>query len=441
MSALQNWNPDAYREELRQKLYGQPGQGAFGAGQGPQAPPSQDTGMAPNGGAIQPPMPQMQSAQAQSAPVQTPAAAPQQSERKKIPIYPGGVQPKYTAEAAQSIKTPQDMVKKMSNADEFISAWEQERGSVNDHYDSMVRELGQRPDNSKLSKKDKFAMLMEFGLNLIKASQRGSGQSLAGALATSAGATFAGQRAKEMDAQDRYDARRSAIEQGRAGALKGLGTRSDALKTAFTVDREQAAAEKDRGYGDEVVGVEDTTSGLSGRTRGGALRLLMDPATGKQAQRDPKASGSRASSTYEQEHANLTEMYKRQGFSEAESRDKATRKMREGRNSTGRGFRKVARDEAKQVLSGSDDWKYASPADREKMLKDYIEQERRAAINDAYGIDLSEPGPYRSLGAIVGLGGERRASKSAENDLRDNPELATEFYEYYGYLPDDFWPE
>lgn len=432
---------------MQQQPAGQgPSVGAFGGSQ-PGAMPAQ------GGGPIEPPQGggALGMSQAPAAPSQSTGGAfsqQTQAERQKIPILPAGMKPedlKFKKGAVEQVKTPADLMNALepSSSARFLSAWEKERGSIDDKYSYMLRELGQRPDaNKKLTKQDKFAMLMEGGLNLIKFSQRGSGNSLGGAIAQSVGATFAGQRQKELAAPEQFDKRKGALLGARSAELKELGSRSGALKDASTIDRNDAAAVRDRGYAGEVVGTENLDSGVVGRTRGGALQTMTDPNTGKPAKRDPKAAGSAASTSYEIEHGYMTRMYQRNGkMTQEQAEDAATKEMQRRGTSGGKSVRRLAGEYVKEILSGSDEWKNAKPDERVILKEQMMEDERKQAIKEAYGIDLDEK-MYGGLGATVGLGSmDRKPSEDDIAELRADPGAAIEFYEFFGTLPDDFWPE
>lgn len=270
-----------------------------------------------------------------NAPVSQPAPQANQNlapagQRGSIPIMPEGFKFDLDQGKAASAKTPGDLVDAMKPASrrEYMGWWEQQNGAINDQFNTMLQKLGQRPsDVGKLSRKEKFAALMDFGFQLMAASgskrSGGQGNNLGAAMAVAAGNTVGGIENRRQGAISQFDQQAQAIETGRQGALKNLGTQGDAMKAQSQIDRDDAAIEKDRGYGNEVVDVEPLTSGLAGRTRSGNLMSLTDPITNKPAQ--PSANSPRANqSEYSTRHTHLTNMYIRGGANPTKAFDAAT---------------------------------------------------------------------------------------------------------------------
>lgn len=146
---------------------------------------------------------------------------------------------KYDQEKLDKAKTVADhvMAMKPSSGERFMDWWEKEHGQINAAYDTIKEQLGHPPEpNRLLSRKEKFAALMDFGVNLIKASEGGAKNPTAVAV----GATVQGLDNKNQLERDRFDQRSGVIEKGRNDALKTLGNRGDALKGAAEIDMRKA---------------------------------------------------------------------------------------------------------------------------------------------------------------------------------------------------------
>lgn len=191
-------------------------------------------------------------------------AATEPAQKTKIPVMPAGFD--------MATAFDGDKVTKANNASELIDAmkpkarnqfmdwWEQQYGAINDHYDQVRAQIGQRPDaDRKLSRKEKWAALMDFGLNLIKSSQSqqqgGQGDNLGSALAVAAGNTVSGIDQKRNLEAATYDQKAPGVETGRQTALKNLGSYGDALKGQASIDADRA---RQAGYERETDKAPDT---------------------------------------------------------------------------------------------------------------------------------------------------------------------------------------
>jgi hypothetical protein len=170
---------------------------------------------------------------------------------KKIQIGPPGFAPKFDPEKIESAKTIKDVLDAMPKKDQgtYMDWWEKQHGAINEKWNAIEAQLGQRPKKGgKLSRKDKFGLLMEFGLNLIKNSQpRGHSQpTLADAGAGAVHDTVRGAQARQEYDEALYDQRLGAARAGRAEELKGIGNYGDALKGQSQIDEnERQGAEAD----------------------------------------------------------------------------------------------------------------------------------------------------------------------------------------------------
>jgi hypothetical protein len=212
---------------------------------------------------------------------------------------------------------------------EYMDWWEKQYGSVNAKWDKVQQDIGKRPDpRRKLSRREKFDALMEFGLNLMRASQPdASGGDTTSAVTSALGETVRGQQAKRYGEQQAYDQDLAGAEAGRAGELKDLGNRGAALKTAAEIDNTRGQIAERAAKPNEIDSVMDTTEGKVSQTRGGALSVLKSPDTGKTLRADPRI-GARGGAlqdnrpSEEKKYEHLTSL----GFSKEEAYEVAYRR-------------------------------------------------------------------------------------------------------------------
>lgn len=209
--------------------------------------------------------------QAQPAPAaggQQPPAQPQGI------AQPGGkgeiptptVTPEYDPKKLAKAQTTLDLLNAMKpkSRTDYMDWYEKTHGDIDQHYDNLQTQLGQRPgdDDEDLSKKEKFAKLLEFGLHLMKASAPAStnqGAALAGTLSDSADSYQQAVADKNAGAQKDYETQHAAIETQRTAALKGIGTPLDAMKAQDTRDKDAAAETKDTASAYKSISDANTT--------------------------------------------------------------------------------------------------------------------------------------------------------------------------------------
>jgi len=111
----------------------------------------------------------------------------------------------------------------------YMDWWEQQHGSINQRYDAMLQDLGQRPDpNRQPTRKEMFGELMNFGLNLMRNARRG-GDNVA-AVGQSAQEAMQGQQAKQQQQTADYDNQKASIEAQRQNQLKDIGNYGNAVR-------------------------------------------------------------------------------------------------------------------------------------------------------------------------------------------------------------------
>jgi hypothetical protein len=187
-------------------------------------------------------------------------------------------------EDLKDVKTLPELIQKMpeQKANEYMGWWEQQYGDINSKYDAMLAELGERPDprSRDLSRKDKFTMLMEFGLNLMKHSQRGGDRT--GAVGAAIHDTVRGDQARRTEDFDRHRSLTNEIENRRSKELDRIGSKGSAMvagqnlgATAAKEAREGVEfAERD----DEVKQIVYGDEGVVGVNRKGEGKLVRDEA-------------------------------------------------------------------------------------------------------------------------------------------------------------------
>jgi len=182
----------------------------------------------------------------------------------------------------------------------------------------------------------------------------------------------------------------------------------------------------------EMVGTESTTQGIYGRTRSGTVKPLTDE-KGERLFRD-RSSSERGDTDYEKKHRDLTRMFMRkENLSEEDARDRATQALTEKSGTfKAKSIRGRVRQEIVAVMRNTPEWDRARTGEaREKLVDQEVERERKDRIRDTYNINLS----VKPNVPVV------RAPRKHILLLKENPARAPEFYQAYGYLPDDFWPE
>lgn len=255
-----NQSIDDYADKLRQSLqasreavYGQQsgGENALGyrmpdlnasAGQGPDFSIAPDPAQANQGMSLSPPEPMRQPQQNRSLSIDQVAGGDQ----KKSVGPPKPPELKFNNEKLKDAKTVPDIVGAANSGslNNYMNWWEKQYGDINAAHDHMLSQLGQRPnEDRKMSRKEKWTALMDFGINLIKSSQ-GRGNDTAGTFATAIGATAEGETLKRKQEGGEYDARRGGIENSRAAQLKGIGNYGDALEGQAKIDNQAVQAKE-----------------------------------------------------------------------------------------------------------------------------------------------------------------------------------------------------
>lgn len=216
----------------------------------PQAQPATGLGQAPS--TLQAP-----SAAAQPQGIAAPGG------KGEIPTYQGT--PEYDAKKLAKAQNTLDVLNAMKpkSRTDYMDWYEKTHGDIDDHFAKLQKDLGQRPgdDDEDLSKKEKFAQLLEFGLHLMKNSAQpgNQGAALAGTLSDSVGSYQKAVADKNAGAQKDFDTQSQGIEAQHQAALKGIGTPVDAMKAQDTRDKDVAAETKDNASAYKSISDATTT--------------------------------------------------------------------------------------------------------------------------------------------------------------------------------------
>lgn len=199
----------------------------------PMAAPTIDGGGAPGAAAIDAP------GMATAAPAPKVAQGQQKADGAVSKI--AGKPPfkvEYKKGGLKNVKSVDDVINAMKPKSQakYMDWWEEQHGSINDRFNQLQQELGQRPNpDADLSRKDQFRMLMEFGIELM--ARAGAGEQGAGgkAFANAYGNSRDRQALKTAD----HDARSQLIEKGRQDSQKQIGSYGDALKGQSDIDQNE----------------------------------------------------------------------------------------------------------------------------------------------------------------------------------------------------------
>lgn len=141
----------------------------------------------------------------------------------------------------------------------YMDWWEQQHGQIEDRYASMQQDLGARPDPQRdPTKKEKFQMLMDFGISLLQHGGRNGPYGTQNEVAATGDAlrdSLDREQGRKQADTNRYDQQTAMIQGQKQNDLKDLGNygnavREDALitnantRTAVEAQRAQIEAMK-----------------------------------------------------------------------------------------------------------------------------------------------------------------------------------------------------
>lgn len=304
--------------------------------------------------------------------------APQQNlggqQKPKVPIMPDGFQFKFDEKKLETAKSPTDYVDAMkpTSRNTYLNWYEKQFGSINAQHDNMLQQIGVKPDpDRKLSRKEKWTALMEFGINLIKSSQSrqqgGQGDNLGSALAVAAGNTVAGLDARRQGEVSQFDERRQGVEASRQAQLKNLGSYGDALKSQADIDADEATQGRQnlgaildiqKANDPDVEVIRSDQGTFAYDKRGGKTTEITD--TKGRRLTNLEARGGATQSDYQVKHANLATMYQRRGLAKTreQAEDMATELLNTAKtNATNPvALKTKAAQMASRVLGTSSNW-------------------------------------------------------------------------------------
>jgi hypothetical protein len=228
----------------------------------------------------------------------TPALAPAtaatngiegQPQKKQIPTGP---KVEFDPKKLAKVQTPEDLVDAMrpKSRTDYLDWWEKTHGDIDEKYDNLQKQLGQRPEDEGLTRSEKFAALLQFGLHLMKNSSTptpNQGSVLTGTLSDEYDAMQKAHQDNVAAQQKDYDTQANAIEQGRQAALKGIGTPAQAMAGQQASDKAYAQETKDNAAALKSAKdvLTDKQSALGPVTystdpKGNLVSLVRDPKTG-----------------------------------------------------------------------------------------------------------------------------------------------------------------
>lgn len=184
--------------------------------------------------------------------------------KKGIDVHPPGFNPadpsnyKKGAIAALQASTPDPKPSDVFDAmkpkvqSKYMDWWEQQHGEIDQRYDQLQQQLGQRPDpNRDPTRKEQFQTLMDFGISLLQHSGRNGGaygNDGNGVAATGDALRTAldNQKQRQQTDTNNYDAQTAKIQAAKQADLKDIGNYGQATREDASINLDmtrQAVAE------------------------------------------------------------------------------------------------------------------------------------------------------------------------------------------------------
>lgn len=262
------FDPSLYRQKLRQRTQaridttGLPASSpSFSANLGAAEPPVAAQAPEPTGG---------MGDQPETLPSAQPGQAPQ-----KIDVMPPGFDPGISDKKLAQVKTMSDLIDAMpgKRMNQYLTWWEQQHGSIDEKWNAVEKQIGPRPDADRpLDRKEKFKMLTEFGLSLIRQSSPSAGNHNLGEAAAGAvhDAVRWHQGSREIE-QEQYNQNLGLARAGRDADQKEIGSLGGAIKTGSEVEENLSTAEKNNRPPSRdptlLYGTDDTVTDYDPNTR------------------------------------------------------------------------------------------------------------------------------------------------------------------------------
>lgn len=207
------------------------------------------------------------SAEMSSDPSQvSPAAAHKNGEklpdgRPGIQVHPDGFDPddpsNYKKGAIAKLQAdnpnpkPSDVfdIMKPKTQTTYMDWWEKQHGDIEQRYAQMQQDLGTRPDPQRdPTKKEKFQMLMDFGISLLQHSGRngpyGTNNDVAGVGDALRDATDREQQRKQADT-NRFDQQTNMIQANKQADLKDIGNYGNAVREEALIQNAKSRSQLD----------------------------------------------------------------------------------------------------------------------------------------------------------------------------------------------------
>ena len=166
--------------------------------------------------------------------------------KKLIGVHPPDHSPDkfWDKDKLATAQSPTDLVDSIKPGEltPYMDWWEKQHGDINQRYDQMRSELGQRPDpNREPTRKEQFTELLHFGLHLMQNNRRGTGPNggapdAVAAMGQSVEQTLDEQKGKQRQDTSDYDARVAGVEGQRQTQLKDLGNYGQAVREDATIN-------------------------------------------------------------------------------------------------------------------------------------------------------------------------------------------------------------
>lgn len=293
--------------------------------------------------------------------------------------------------------------------------------SIDSAYDNLAQQIG-HPPNEKLTREDKGMLLMEFGLNLMRASS--GGRQFGAAVGDAGAATLSNFQTRRQQEKQDYTSKLAKVEQGRAEAKTDLAKQS-ALESSRDHRYEQRDIRREKREDDQVTRtVTDENGDVYGVTRGGETSLLEDQGGGSiRAPKKPGPAGARGGRGFESDA-------RYQRYMEVNG------KGPDGKPLTGAAMRAVQQEAlefSRSTRTGSND-KQWTDIFRDATRRGGSPEEARKEADSALGPrrkDKSKGVPSR-----LPIPNRKVPSQKAMQYLQAHPETASQFEEKYGFLPE-----
>lgn len=174
------------------------------------------------------------------------AAAPGAPPAQKKPTIPTAppdfdMEKAVDPEKVKGVKTAGDLVSAMhpAYANKYMDWWEKQYGAISAKYDAIHQELGKRPNPDRNpTRKEKFQMLMEFGLHLMANSRKGVEAGVGSSAAIQE--TLADQKGRQDKDTAEFDARNQLATGNEQVERKEIGTQGSAMKAQSDIEQNQA---------------------------------------------------------------------------------------------------------------------------------------------------------------------------------------------------------